>query len=145
MKSKAPLVMMEQMVMILVFALAAALCLQAFVKSDQMSGRAESRDRAVILCQTAAEAIRFTRGDFVRAAERLDTSQFSEDSFTIYYDGDWRPAEPPARYRLCAGREKPAASGLGTSAVWVRDESAGAEDAELFRIEVSWQEVGAGG
>ena len=34
MKSKAPLALMEQMVMILVFALAAALCLQAFVKSE---------------------------------------------------------------------------------------------------------------
>lgn len=32
MRSKAPLVMMEQMVMLLVFALAAALCLQAFVR-----------------------------------------------------------------------------------------------------------------
>lgn len=145
MRSKAPLVMIEQMVMILVFALTAALCLQAFVKSDQMSRRAESRDRAVTLCQTAAEAIRFTRGDFARAAERLNTSQFSEDSFTIYYDGDWRPAETPARYTLCAGREKPAVSGLGTSAVWVRDETAGTEDAELFRIEISWQEVGVNG
>ena len=39
MRSKAPLVMMEQMVMLLVFALAAALCLQAFVRSDEI-GRA---------------------------------------------------------------------------------------------------------
>ena len=37
MRSKAPLVMMEQMVMLLVFALAAALCLQAFVRSDAQS------------------------------------------------------------------------------------------------------------
>ena len=45
MRSKAPLVMMEQMVMLLVFALAAALCLQAFVKSDQLSQQGEVRDR----------------------------------------------------------------------------------------------------
>ena len=38
MRSKAPLLLMEQMVMLLVFALAAALCLQAFVKSDGLSG-----------------------------------------------------------------------------------------------------------
>ena len=44
MRSKAPLAMMEQMVMLLVFALAAALCLQAFVKSDQMSKRMEAQD-----------------------------------------------------------------------------------------------------
>ena len=34
MRSKTPLALMEQMVMVLVFALAAALCLQVFVVSD---------------------------------------------------------------------------------------------------------------
>ena len=42
MKSKAPLMLMEQMIMLLVFALAAALCLQAFVKSEQLSSRSET-------------------------------------------------------------------------------------------------------
>ena len=37
MKSKAPLVMMEQVVMVLIFALAAALCLQTFVLSGKIS------------------------------------------------------------------------------------------------------------
>ena len=50
MRSKAPLILMEQMVMLLVFALAAALCLQAFVKSDELSARGEARDRAAVLC-----------------------------------------------------------------------------------------------
>ncbi len=36
-QSEAPLALMEQMVMLLVFALAAALCLQAFVRSDTES------------------------------------------------------------------------------------------------------------
>ena len=49
MKSKAPLMLMEQMVMLLVFALAAALCLQAFVKADEISKQAEARDRAVLV------------------------------------------------------------------------------------------------
>ena len=47
MRSKAPLLLMEQMVMLAVFALAAALCLQAFVKSDGLSGDSQDRDRAV--------------------------------------------------------------------------------------------------
>ena len=63
MRSKAPLMMMEQMVMLLVFALAAALCLQAFVKSDEMSRRSEARDRAVAEAQNAAELIRYYGGD----------------------------------------------------------------------------------
>ena len=68
MKSKAPLLLMEQMVMLLVFALAAALCLQAFVKSDAVSRRSGDRDRAVVLCQSAAEAIRHT-GDVEEGLE----------------------------------------------------------------------------
>ena len=37
MKSKASLLLMEQLVMVLVFALAAALCLQVFLRADQIS------------------------------------------------------------------------------------------------------------
>ena len=51
MKSKAPLALMEQMVMLLVFALAAALCLQAFVQSDRLSRESEARAHAAVLCQ----------------------------------------------------------------------------------------------
>ena len=58
MKSKAPLALMEQMVMLLVFALAAALCLQAFVQSDRLSRESEARDHAAVLCQSVAETIR---------------------------------------------------------------------------------------
>ena len=45
MRSKAPLVLMEQLVMVLVFALAAALCVQVFVLSDQTSRNYAARDR----------------------------------------------------------------------------------------------------
>ena len=48
MRSKAPLMMIEQMVMLLVFALAAVLCLQAFTLSQNISQQNVYRDRAVI-------------------------------------------------------------------------------------------------
>ena len=48
MKSKAPLVLMEQIIMLLVFALAAAICLQAFIKADALSSASANRDKAVI-------------------------------------------------------------------------------------------------
>ena len=54
MKSKAPLALMEQIVMLLVFALAAALCLQAFVKSEQTSRDSQSRGNAALSVQIAA-------------------------------------------------------------------------------------------
>ena len=46
MRSKAPLALMEQMVMVLVFALAAALCLQAFALADRISRQNAERDQA---------------------------------------------------------------------------------------------------
>ena len=60
MKSKAPLALMEQLVMVLVFALAAALCVQAFFASDRMSRQGEARDRAVLLADSGiANAARY--------------------------------------------------------------------------------------
>ena len=54
MKSRAPLVMMEQLVMVLVFALAAAVCVRIFALSDRLSLENETRDRAVAAVQNAA-------------------------------------------------------------------------------------------
>ena len=133
MKSKAPLAMMEQMVMLLVFALAAALCMQAFVKSDQLSQQIVDRDQAVSLCQNAAEAIQASRGDFAQAAKLLGA-----DSLMVDYAKDWTPAEDTMRYTLGVTRLEEDQPGLGRAAVWLRDEQ---EETELFRLEAAWQEV----
>ena len=58
MKSKASLLLMEQLVMLLVFALAAALCLQAFAKAEVISAETARRDRAVVLARNAAELLK---------------------------------------------------------------------------------------
>ena len=63
MKSKASLVLMEQLVMLLVFALAAALCLRMFVLSDRKSLDFEARDYAVLEVQNAAETVKLNYGD----------------------------------------------------------------------------------
>lgn len=138
MKSKAPLIMMEQMVMILVFALAAALCLQAFVLSDQVSEKGQARDKAVVLCQNAAEVLQASGGDMAAAATLLGGGAYEEDSLMIDYDKDWERAQGSMRYTLGASRLESGVPGLGSAAVWVRDE---AGDEELFRLNVSWQEV----
>ena len=148
MKSKAPLAMMEQMVMILVFALAAALCLQAFVKSDQMSRDSEERDRALQAAQSAAEAVQHTAGDFVQAAELLNATVWGEDDLTIHYSEDWaaytfNPDHTlPFGYTLGVYREESDVPGLGRANVWVQEDETGEE---LVRFEVCWQEVSAHG
>ena len=141
MKSKAPLILMEQMVMLLVFALAAALCLQAFVKSDSLSDRSERRDRAVTAAQTAAEAVRHCRGYLPEVAQLLGTEwQGGEDGLVIAYDRDWKLAEDTMRYHLGVVLKNSGVDGLGMAQIWVRDESAEEQEAELLRFDVTWQE-----
>ncbi len=71
MKSKSPLVMLEQLIMLLVFALAAAMCLQAFALADSQSKTTIARDAAIIEVQQAAEVIKYCGGDMKRAAAIL--------------------------------------------------------------------------
>ena len=61
-RSRAPLALMELTVMLLVFALAAALCLQAFVVSSRQAAQSQARDTAVRLAQTAAETLKAAGG-----------------------------------------------------------------------------------
>lgn len=138
MKSKAPLVLMEQMVMLLVFALAAALCLQAFVKSDSASRRSEARDRAAVLCQSVAESVR-SSGGLDAAAQRLGC-QFSQGLLWMDYDEDWN-SDPDGIYRLTAQGLPSGTPGLNLARVAVD------QDGEvLFELEIAWQgEVTAGG
>lgn len=70
MKHKTSLLLMEQLVMILVFALAAALCLQVFGKARTISEETACYDQAVILARNGAELLKASEGD-TRAAESL--------------------------------------------------------------------------
>lgn len=69
MKNRTSLVLMEQLIMILVFSLAAAACLGIFVKADEISRNTASRDEAVLIAQNAAEILKATSGDADRTAE----------------------------------------------------------------------------
>ena len=76
MKNKTSLLLMEQLVMVLVFALAAALCLTAFAKADQISRETVRRDEAVLIAQNAAQVLKATSGDMDRAAATANGSGY---------------------------------------------------------------------
>ncbi len=142
MKSKAPLVLMEQMVMLLVFALAAALCLQAFVKSDELSRRMEARDRAVNLCQSAAETLRDAKGETWAVAAALDHPYvygYTRMPLNVYYDGSWEKASE-TEYAYCLRiepLEDNGVDGLGKGHVSMTEADNGET---LFELDVAWQE-----
>lgn len=148
MKSKAPLMLIEQIMLLLVFAFVAALCMQAFVKSDKIAAQSEARDRAVVLAQTAAETIRHNGGDFAGSAEDLGGMITDEDMLQIAYDSEWNRTDmvEHSDYLLCAQRSDAGVQGLGKARVWVAHcgdsaQQRGEAD-DLFSIEITWQEVG---
>lgn len=99
MKNKAPLALMEQLVMVLVFALAAALCIQVFVFSDRTSRYNEARDRAVLEAQNAAEALKSGNDDYFSSRHAAINGNLG---FLLNYDADWQsiPADTVGTYHL---------------------------------------------
>lgn len=71
MKGRTSLSLMELVIMLLVFSLAAALTLRAFAAADRISGENEIRDEAVILAQTVGETVKHTAGPNEEAARLL--------------------------------------------------------------------------
>ena len=62
-RNKAPLALMEQIIMILVFALASAVCLQGFVYANQLSKNGAAMQEASTRAQTVIEYCKAEHGN----------------------------------------------------------------------------------
>lgn len=151
MRSKAPLALMEQAVMILVFALAAALCLRAFIFSDQTSKRIDAREHAASRAQSAAEIIKSegSKGKsvdeaFEAAAERMG-GYVRGGTLRVEYDEDWNKTngvEKPQKYVLEVTETGTDVPGLKKVSVKVTAANEnGGEDSVLFEISAAWQDM----
>ena len=138
MRNKAPLTMMEQVIMLLVFALAAALCLQAFAAADSQSKAMAARDRAAMEAQTAAELLKHTGGDYAQAAELLG-GYTNDGQLILYFDQNWTKADAPEiAYVVTAAPADCSQPMLAQTTIIVTD----ADGAPLFSLPVSWQTGG---
>ena len=124
MKNKASLVLLEQLIMTLVFALAAAICLQIFVKADSISLETARLGQAQVLAQNAAEAVKAAQGDLIQAAAVLGGS--ADDTGLTLESEDL----------LLTVSKLPVADGLGKADVTVTF-----ADTTLFTFTTGWQEV----
>ena len=150
MRSKTPLALMEQLVMVLVFALAAAVCLQIFAFSNQRSRRNEAVSEAALLAQNTAEKLKQVRGNLERILPGEPEQLFLEEQveeekscLNVYYDENWQmvSGREDWRYRLEVEKEETAIEGLGRADIRVLDGKDG-EDEILFQISAAWQEIG---
>ena len=64
MKQKTSLMLLELVIMLLVFAVAAALCLQAFAWAQRATTQSSQKDLAYSRAQAAAEQLKNSAGDF---------------------------------------------------------------------------------
>jgi len=124
---------MEQLIMLLVFALAAALCLQVFAHSGNISRRCEAQAFAATAVQNVAETVKQNRGDL-----SVFTGDNSSEQVLIGFDEQWQESAPTgAAYHILVILEETDVPGLGKASVTART----AAGEELFAIAVCWQEV----
>lgn len=138
-KSKAPLSLMEQVVMILVFAFAAALCVQAFVQADALSMKSYARDKAAAISQTMAETVKANKGDLDEVV-RVLKAQPLENGFVLYYDKEWEIVEEAMAEYKAEFFIMEKTSYLGKGEITVKEINT-AES--IFTLPVNWQEVAA--
>ena len=125
MRSRAPLALMEQILMLLVFAVAAVICLRAFVWSDSTSRYGAARDEALTVAQSAAEILKSNGGDLYGVARVLggtvqeETWVMTDKDFTV----------------TAAVTERTDYLGRAEITVTARDKADGT-------LTVAWQEVG---
>lgn len=137
MKSKAPLSLMEQLIMLLVFALAATLCLQVFVLSSQLSRRCDDINQAETRIQNAAEVLKASQGDLSRC-EAILGGIAEENRWQISYDAKWNETSTEqAAYQLVIVPLPSELPLLGSAQICATNQSGDI----LSAITVSWQEV----
>lgn len=135
MKNKTALVLMELTVMLLVFALAAALCLRCFFWAENCSLEESRKDQAWLRLQSAAEILKHCRGDFSSVAQKLG-GKWDGSQWIIPLDDNWNETEETPVFILRAVPEKLDTDYLGSAILQI------SEDGTLLaQLRICWQEV----
>lgn len=137
MRNKAFLSLIEQMCMILFFAVAAAICLQGFAKANQLSLAQQEKDRAVIAVQSVAEVLKDARGDLETTANILQ-GHFDGTTVMVSCDAQWKPtsqrSDPAFVLRIIPlSNDTPLLGSANIQALRGED--------VIFQLSVCWQEV----
>lgn len=135
-KSKAPLVLMEQLIMVLVFALAAAVCIQAYALTGTLSRKLVRKDHAMMVGQSMAEIVKACRGDKNKIL--AETDGFLEgERILVCYDEDWNVVQAQNKAAYRAEFETTETTELcHYGIVSVEDKGDGKE---LFSLKIAWQ------
>ena len=133
MKNKAPLTIIELSLMLLVFALAAAFCLRAFLWADRESKNIVARDHAVLQAQNAVELLKSCDGDLNLLVSTVGGT-VENTSWTLCFDENWKATESDHIYALQVTLHPGSSELLGTASVEVYQ-----GDLCLTSLPAAWQ------
>lgn len=88
-RSKSSLFLTEMILSILFFAIAAACCIQIFVKGHQISQHSENLNYAQNLASGMAETVMMAEGNADQILAVFPTAEIADQAVTVYYDHNW--------------------------------------------------------
>ncbi len=135
MKRNASLLLLELVIMLLVFSLASAVCLQTFYKADQRGIQSDMEDSALVTAQNVAETLKASKGDLAFCASELNGK--ASDKLVIHFDKNWNTVSADSSYRLEVIPQTTNNELLGEAQITVFDK----DENILSRLSVCWQEV----
>lgn len=97
--SKSGLFLMELILVILLFAISAAICLQMFTYASLTAQNAENLSYATLAARSAAECVQATGGDLDQVAEYLSGTA-NGSGLQVGYDDQWQPVDDNPTYQL---------------------------------------------
>ena len=104
-RSKSTLFLMEQLIVVAVFAICAAACVRILTASYFMATEARDVSNAIRAAESGAECYKAISGDVAKVAEIMGGSTASLDGASaaiVYYDEEWRVCgEDYAAFKLC--------------------------------------------
>ncbi|MCR5784142.1 MAG: hypothetical protein K6G40_00675 [Eubacterium sp.] len=93
MHSKSNLFLIELMIAVFFFALAAAVCIQMFAMGHSINMENEQKEHAIMHSISLAETFEATDGELVAMAEILSGEKKEDESIALYFDENWQSAE----------------------------------------------------
>ena len=117
-KRHSSLFLIELMIALLFFSLAAVVCVQFFIQSHLLSQKAVNLNEAVLLATSIAEEFRARDGEM--------------ESQTIYLDDTWQPTEANLAIFTTTVKVEPAEGTMMQANIIIL----GLEDAPIYELEV---------
>lgn len=136
MNRKSVLQLIELLIMVLIFAIAACICIRCFVYADTLSREQENKTMAIQVAQNAAELLKANAGDLERAAANM--GGYCEDGkWYVPMDDAWNviPQLEHSAFLLTVTLHAETDLPMGTALVQVAQ-----GEKTLVEFTVAWQE-----